>query len=137
MVGLMIFLYIKDKHSVYYHYRMEIIDNGVQFKFLKIYSNFFSIYMFLIFSLTQYMEVEFWIGFSLMVVAIIFQTVVIKERVYVDDIALPMTLDELDIDDSYKKRYNEFRSNVVSDKIDLEIKEYLAKNGYGSIQTED
>ena len=52
---LLLFLFYKDKHSVYYHYRMEIIDNAVQYNFLKIYANFFSLYMFLVFVLTQYM----------------------------------------------------------------------------------
>lgn len=53
---LLVYLYYKDKHSVYYHYRMEIIANDVQFKFLRIYANFFSFYTFLIFALTQHME---------------------------------------------------------------------------------
>lgn len=52
--ALMVVLYVSDKYAVYTHYRMEIIDNGVQFKFLKIYSVFFSFYAFLIYSLTQH-----------------------------------------------------------------------------------
>jgi len=54
---VLMFLLIKDKHSVYFHYRMEVIDNKVQFNFLKIYSNFFSMYMFLIFVFTQHLTV--------------------------------------------------------------------------------
>lgn len=50
---LLVFLYFKDKYGLYHHYRMEIIDNDVQFNFLKIYSCFFSVYTFLIYYLTQ------------------------------------------------------------------------------------
>ena len=78
--------------------------------------------MFVIFALTQHMEVEFWIGFTLMVLAIIIQTFVIKERVYFDDTSLPATLEELEITDSYKKRYIKFREGVIDDRTDLEIK---------------
>lgn len=38
--------------------------------------------------------------------------------------------------DSYKKRYDNFRKNIMSDKLDLEIKEYLVNNGLASISTE-
>ena len=88
-VFLLIYLYFKDKHSVYYHYRMEIIDNGVQFKFLKIYTNFFSVYALIIFILTQHLEVELWIACGLTVGAIIAQTFLIKDRKIVDDATLP------------------------------------------------
>jgi hypothetical protein len=50
------FLYFYDKKAVYQHYRMEIIDNGVQFKFLKIYSTFFSAYTLLIYGITQHFD---------------------------------------------------------------------------------
>ena len=71
-----------------------------------------------------------------MVIAIIFQTFFIKDQVLTDETVLPMTLEELDIRESYKKKYQDFRKNIVDDRTDLVIKEYLAKNGYGSIQTE-
>lgn len=54
--ALLVFLYFADKRAVYQHYRMQIIDNGVQFRFLKIYSVFFSLYTFLIYSITQHFE---------------------------------------------------------------------------------
>jgi hypothetical protein len=54
--ALLIFLYFSDKKAVYQHYRMEIIDNKVQFKFLKLYSVFFSLYTFLIYGTTQYFD---------------------------------------------------------------------------------
>lgn len=53
---LLVFLYFTDKFAVYRHYRMEVIGNGVQYKFLKVYSVFFSAYTFLIYSLTQHFE---------------------------------------------------------------------------------
>ncbi len=51
---------------------MEIIDNKVQFQFLKIYTTFFSLYGFLIFVLTQRLEIEFWLaaGFTLVMIII-------------------------------------------------------------------
>ena len=67
---VMIFLFIKDKHSLYFHYRMEVIDNKVQFAFLKIYTTFFSIYGFLVFVLTQHLEIEFWLALAFTVVMI-------------------------------------------------------------------
>lgn len=54
--GFLIILYFTDKLSVYRHYRMEIIDNKIQFNFLKVYSVFFSAYTFLIYSLTQHFD---------------------------------------------------------------------------------
>lgn len=54
--ALLVFLYVTDKYAVYRHYRMEIIDNKVQFRFLKIYSVFFSAYILLIYSVTQHFE---------------------------------------------------------------------------------
>lgn len=53
---ILIFLaynYVKDKYNVYFHYRVEIINNDVQFKFLKVYTNLFTISMYLIFVHTQ------------------------------------------------------------------------------------
>ncbi len=66
----MIFLFIKDKHSLYFHYRMEVIDNKVQFGFLKIYTTFFSLYGFLVFVLTQHLEIEFWLAAAFTVLMI-------------------------------------------------------------------
>ena len=48
-----IFIYVKDKYNIYSHYRMETIDSKVNFKFLKFYTCFFSIYMYLVFLHTQ------------------------------------------------------------------------------------
>ena len=42
----LLFLYVKDKMNLYYHYRMEIIDNKVEFNFLRIYVNIFTIYLY-------------------------------------------------------------------------------------------
>lgn len=55
MISLaLIFLYIKDKKNLYNHYRMEVIDNGVEFTFLRIYSNVFTIYLYETFVFTQH-----------------------------------------------------------------------------------
>jgi hypothetical protein len=70
---VLIYLYIKDKMNIYYHYRMETIDNEVEFNFLKIYSNVFSVYLFLTFVITQYNEYEIVIGGAATVIAIFIQ----------------------------------------------------------------
>ena len=54
-----------------------------------------------------------------MVVAIFVQTFLIRERVLVDDTSLPETLEELEVTDSYKKRYLSFRAAVIDDRTDL------------------
>ena len=120
-VIVLVYIYFKDKHSLYYHYRMEIIDNRVQFRFLKVYANIFSLYTFLIFILTQHLEIELWIAFGLMVFAIIVQTFLIKESEKLDDINEEEKMDELEFKDSYRKRYLNFVENMVSDPIDIEI----------------
>ena len=120
-VIVLVYIYFKDKHSLYYHYRMEIIDNRVQFRFLKVYANIFSFYTFLIFILTQHLEIELWIAFGLMMLAVIVQTFLIKESKRLDDINEEEKIDELEFKDSYRKRYLNFVENMVSDLIDIEI----------------
>lgn len=70
--AVLVFLYFKDKHSLYFHYRMETIDNKVQFAFLKIYTTFFSVYGFIIFVLTQDLEIEVWLaaGFTVFMIGV-------------------------------------------------------------------
>lgn len=94
--ALLVVLYLSDKFAIYRHYRMEIIDNGVQFKFLKIYSIFFSFYAFLVYFLTQHfqdnLKDELYIAFILMVVVVLIQVFLIKDRVFEDETILPTTL---------------------------------------------
>ena len=77
ILGL-VFLLVKDKHAIYHHYRMEIIHNDVQFSMLRIYANFFSVYMLLIFFFTQRTEVEMFIWIPLTLIVMVFQTFCIK-----------------------------------------------------------
>ncbi len=58
----------------------------------------------------------------LTIVAILLQIFYIKDKVFEDETILPSTLQEEKIDDSYKKRFNKFRENVVDDKTNSEIK---------------
>jgi hypothetical protein len=58
----------------------------------------------------------------LTIVAILLQIFYIKDKVFEDETILPSTLHEEKIDDSYKKRFNKFRENVVDDKTNSEIK---------------
>ena len=56
-----------------------------------------------------------------MMAAIFAQTFLIRERKFIDDTVLPETMDELGFTDSYRKRYNKFLENIVSDSTDIEI----------------
>lgn len=44
-------------------------------------------------------------------------------------------LDELDQIDSYQEKYEKFLDEARSDMVDSEIKEYLSRNGYGTMKT--
>lgn len=137
--ALLNFLYFTDKFAVYRHYRMEIIDNGVQYRFLKIYSVFFTAYTFLIYSLTQHFEdskTEFYAALALAILAVLLQIFALKDRVFEDETILPSTLKQEKIEDSYKRRFDKFKQDIVDEATDLEIKEMLIKGGLGSLQTE-
>jgi len=49
----LLFLYVKDKYNLYSHYQVNIIRNKVQYRFLKIYTSIFTVYMYIIFIHTQ------------------------------------------------------------------------------------
>ncbi len=69
------FLYVKDKYNLYFHFRMEVIHNHVQLKFLRFYTNIFVVYMFLIYITTQHDTLEYVVGGIVVAVVIIFQNV--------------------------------------------------------------
>jgi hypothetical protein len=100
---------------------MEIIDNGVQFKFLKLYSVFFSVYTFLVYGITQKFESEphkdldFWAALALAIILILIQMFVIRDSVFKDETVLDTTLTEARINDSYKKRYEKFQEDITND----------------------
>ena len=106
---VLIYLYIKDKMNIYYHYRMETIDNEVEFNFLKIYSNVFSVYLFITFIVTQYNEYEMIIGGAAMVIAILVQTFYFRRlrdnEPSSRDSFITLNLDDLEEVDSYQARY--------------------------------
>jgi hypothetical protein len=109
---------------------MEIIGNGVQFTFLKIYSIFFSVYTFLIYGITQKLGgdsiidtvMDFYAGLILSIILIFIQIFVIKDSVYEDETILETTLTEARIEDSYQKRYEKFQDNIANEDVDNEIK---------------
>jgi len=73
LIGLT-YHYIKDKYNLYFHYRSsEVIDNKVQFNFLKIYTNIFTIYMYIILVHTQKNLLEYIIGAAITAIALFFQ----------------------------------------------------------------
>ena len=106
---VLIYLYIKDKMNIYYHYRMETIDNEVEFNFLKIYSNVFSVYLFITFIVTQYNEYEMIIGGAATVIAILVQTFYFRRlrdnEPSSRDSFITLNLDDLEEVDSYQALY--------------------------------
>lgn len=138
---VLVFLYVKDKKNLYYHYRMEIIDNEVEFNFLRIYSNVFTLYLYLIFVFTQKEILEYAIGGIVTIITMLFQTIYfrkLREDVpNFDDSVIVQSLDELEIKTAYKEKYEQFLDVARSDLVDGEIKEYLSKQGFGTMRTED
>ena len=78
-VGL-IFIYVKDKYNIYFHYRVETINSFVDFKFLKFYTSFFSIYMYLVFLHTQTVFVEYILAAFLTAIVVFLQLFYFKEN---------------------------------------------------------
>ena len=73
------------------------------------------------------------------IATIIFQTLYFRKlnvNEYEDeDSFVEMRLDDIEIE-SYKRRYESFMNFARDDTVDLEIKEYLARQGYGTMKTE-
>jgi hypothetical protein len=78
---------------------MEIIDNEVEFNFLRIYSNVFTLYLYLIFVFTQKEILEYAIGGVVTIITMLFQTIYfrkLREDVpNFDDSVIVQSLDEL------------------------------------------
>lgn len=110
--AVLFYLYWKDKMNIYYHYRMETIDNEVEFKFLKIYSNVFSLYLFLNFIVTQHNPYEIIIGGGTTILAILVQVFYFRRlrdnTPNSKDSFITLTIDGLEHIDSYKDRYQKF-----------------------------
>ena len=53
LMASLVLHYVKDKYNLYYHYHTEVIQNKVQFNFLRIYVNIFAIFMYITFVSTQ------------------------------------------------------------------------------------
>lgn len=79
LLFVLIFLYIKDKMNVYSHYRMEMIDCQTEFKFLKLYSNIFSLYVLLTFLSLQNDLYQMIIGGAGTLLVMLFQTFCITD----------------------------------------------------------
>lgn len=66
----LMFHYVKDKYNIYRHYRSETINSKVQFNFLKIYTNLFTVYMYIVFVFTQRHLLEYIVGAAVTVLAL-------------------------------------------------------------------
>lgn len=78
---LFVYLYISDKHSVYTHYRPEHVGCRIQYTFLKIYSNFFTLYLCFFYCWAQHELYELSVAIIISVIFIgyqIFNTTVKK-----------------------------------------------------------
>jgi hypothetical protein len=67
---------------------MELLDNEVEFKFLKIYSNIFTVYLYSIFVFTQHDKYEYTLGAIVTLLFILIQLTYFrrkKEKVETDD----------------------------------------------------
>lgn len=87
------FIYVMDKRHAYTHYRLELIESKVEYYFLKIYSNFFTIYMCIVFIITQNLTYEIYIALAITFVAILFQLLYTTPKVKLS-IENNLTLDE-------------------------------------------
>lgn len=126
--------------NLYNHYRMEIIDNKVEFNFLRIYANIFTIYLYETFIFTQHNEYEISIAAFVTLAVIIFQTVYFRklENDKPDDdndSLVALTLDDVE-NVSFNNQYERFLNMARSDLVDSQIKEFLSKQGYGTMKTE-
>jgi hypothetical protein len=70
---LFVYLYVSDKHNLYTHYRKETISSRVEYTFLKIYSNFFTLFLCFLYCWSQYRSYEVIGALTLSAVAISFQ----------------------------------------------------------------
>jgi hypothetical protein len=123
---VLLYLYVKDKMNLYYHYRMETIDNEVEFRFLKIYSNVFSVYLFVTFITTQNNTYETVIAGAATVLAILTQLIYFRRlrdnQPSSRDSFIALSLEGLDHVDSYQHRYQKFLDEARDDLTDTEIK---------------
>lgn len=79
ILAALVFHYIKDKKNLYTHYRMEIINNQVQLNFLRIYTNVFVIFMFIIFIITQHSTAEYVLSSIVVIAAVLFQNIYFRK----------------------------------------------------------
>jgi hypothetical protein len=80
MMLVLVFLYVKDKQNLYTHYRMEVIHNQVQINFLKLYTNIFVVFMFIIYISTQHSTTEYILGSVVASAAVLFQNIYFRRR---------------------------------------------------------
>jgi hypothetical protein len=126
----LVFLYVKDKFNIYFHYKAEIINCRVQFKFLKIYTNFFTIYMYLIFVHTQRTTIEIVVGAIVTILTVIAQLLFFRyhKKALEDDEELSVQmLNELNptCTSHYKEKYLSFIESIRSESLDREIENYI------------
>lgn len=73
----------------------------------------------------------------LVIACLFIQIFYIKNQTFQDETVMETSLKQERILDSYEQRYERFKENAVDKVTDFKIKDYLAKNGYGSILTDE
>ena len=106
-----------DKRHIYTHYRVELIESKVQYNFLKIYSNFFTIFMCIVFLLTQNLTYEIYISISVSLVAIAFQILYTSKKPEVS-IENNISLDEFAPTETYRSKYQAFLKTLDEPEVD-------------------
>lgn len=79
ILGVLIFLYIKDKKNLYTHFRMEVIHNHVQLNFLRFYNNVFVVFMYIIYTATQHETLEYVVSGLVAASVILFQNIYFRK----------------------------------------------------------
>lgn len=139
ILGVLIFLYIKDKQNLYTHFRMEVIHNHVQLNFLRFYNNVFVVFMYVIYVATQHDTLEYVASGIAAVTVIIFQNIYFRKGPKEDEEEdSPKTLDDLDQTNlSYLEKYNDFLEVSKSERVDKAIKEEIYGAHFSSINTDE
>ena len=135
---VLVFLYVKEKQNVYYHYRMEVQHNDLEFNFLRIYANVFAVYVLLVFVWTQSSGYEYAFAIAATVLSILCQLIFLRSqkdprKTQDPDYAPHDSIDTIPDPVLYREQYETFLDRARSDSLDVEINEYLSK--YSMAQT--
>lgn len=117
IVIALIFHFIKDKYNLYFHYRSEIIKTRVQFNFLKIYTNLFTIYIYIVYVYTQHTWIETTSGGIVTIIFLLIQIIYFRKEKIVnpdEDEKEIKLLNEIEEATLYKEKYERFLQTMTN-----------------------